>query len=221
MATKEECDAVRDLAIEALRLAKIITLELRQPEPNRDQLAADAAEAESLLKAWSTAWTPEVQELFELNNPGKRYGTSLTATHAAIANCIGAVLAVQFGVDAGRGLLDRQNGPFYEVKADIRAEWVAAVAALNAANTPNTTKLSADTQKFSEAVDSVACPLTQELLWARWNGIHNGTNAAQIGAEFRKKNSKKLGKTAPERKAKWATISRNARRLIKPFVPDE
>lgn len=82
-------------------------------------------------------------------------------------------------------------------------------------------KLSADTQKFSDAVGSVSCPLTQELLWARWNGIQSGTAAAQIGADFRKKNSKKLGKTEAERKAKWGTISKRARTVIKPFVADK
>ena len=80
---------------------------------------------------------------------------------------------------------------------------------------------SADTQKFSEAVKSVACPLTQELLWARWNGIQNGTGVAQVLAEFRQKNSKRLGKNEAERQAKWANISKRARTVIKPFVPNE
>lgn len=79
----------------------------------------------------------------------------------------------------------------------------------------------ADTQKFSEAVKSVSCALTQELLWARWNGIQNGTGASQINSDFREKNSRRLGKTEAERKLKWDNISKRARTVIKPFKPDE
>jgi len=121
-----------------------------------------------------------------------------------------------------------EDRKFYDVASvnNARAECqmlqdhVDIVSILVETRTPKR-KVSADTQKFSDAVTSVACPLTQELLWARWNGIHNGTNAAQIGSDFRKKNSKKLGKTVAERKSKWDTISKRARTVIKPFVPDE
>ncbi len=94
-------------------------------------------------------------------------------------------------------------------------------AALQPAETPLELNSGADTQKFSEAVKSVKCELTQRLLLARWHGMQTGSNKEKVLADFRKENSKQLGKTEATRQAKWDNISRRARAVIKPFMPAE
>jgi hypothetical protein len=117
--TKEECDAVRDLALKVNEAWYSIKIGLRFGGSDyQSKLPAIRVRLSELSLQWDAAWSSETRDHF------------LRASTATRAGCASAC---EFAVMRGLGALDSTPGSRAEIElseADVWSEWRAAVNAI-------------------------------------------------------------------------------------------